>query len=632
MKLNYKRTLLVGFAFFLICAFWQAYDTIIPLMLTNKFGLDQTWSGLIMSLDNILALFLLPLFGAISDRKNSRFGKRTPFIFIGTICAVLCFVGLTFADNAQLQKLQSGTAQQYWEQNYTVENREYNSRTPRLEVSDPNRYEKPDLYNADGDDKAQLTQYTVHDYAAVVRYGKTYKQLTAAEQAELKTWYEALTPDSYYVYNKSDNTYKVCVQTKAGGLFGGAQYEYLDGTAIESGARPINAYSSLVSDAQNQFAKTVMQTNAWILVVFIIVLLMTLVSMAVFRSPAVALMPDVTVKPLRSKANAIINLMGTVGGILVLLLGMIFGTGSVKNQTMSYTWFVLTVCGIMVIAILVFMLTVKEKKWNTEMLSAQAVLDEEEKSDPKEGEGESDEQPVADTTAPDAPNAADVEKTTEQASEATPAKPKKERLPKTKLISLILILASVALWYVGYNAITSKYSVYAVNVLNKDYNVTLLIAQAAAVISYIPVGMLASKIGRKKSILIGVALLTAAFLGAVFIDSSSPSWLMYLLFALAGIAWATINVNSFPMVVELAQGSDIGKYTGYYYTASMAAQVVTPILSGALMDAMGTMRVLFPYATIFVALAFVTMIFVRHGDSKPTAPKDKLEMLGGADD
>ena len=100
MKLNYKRTLLVGFAFFLICAFWQAYETIIPLMLTNKFGLDQTWSGFIMSLDNILALFMLPLFGALSDKKDTRYGKRTPFIFIGTLCAVVCFVGLTFADNA----------------------------------------------------------------------------------------------------------------------------------------------------------------------------------------------------------------------------------------------------------------------------------------------------------------------------------------------------------------------------------------------------------------------------------------------------------------------------------------------------------------------------------------------------
>ena len=188
------------------------------------------------------------------------------------------------------------------------------------------------------------------------------------------------------------------------------------------------------------------------------------------------------------------------------------------------------------------------------------------------------------------------------------------------------------MWFIGYNAITSKYSVYAVNELNKDYNTTLLIAQAAAVVAYIPVGMIASKLGRKRTILIGVALLTAAFFGAIFVTASSPTWLLIVLFALAGIAWATINVNSFPMVVELAKGSTIGKYTGYYYTASMAAQIVTPILSGYLMQAFGTMRILFPYGTIFVALSFVTMLFVKHGDSKPDKPKDKMEMLAGADD
>lgn len=585
MKLNYKRTLLVGFAFFLICAFWQAYDTIIPLMLTNKFGLGQTWSGFIMSLDNILALFMLPLFGALSDKKNTRFGKRTPFIVIGTIVAVVCFLGLTFVDNAQLNKVSAGTKDEYWEANYEVENREYNSITNPVKDAQGNK----------------IDSYTVRNYAAKVYFGKSFDELSAEQQSELQVWYKSLDYDSMYVYSADTDSYRMIeLDKKAEGLFGSAAYRYSDDkTPVPGGAHKTNAYSSLVSAAENQFAHGVMQANAWILVIFIIVLLATLISMATFRSPAVALMPDVTVKPLRSKANAIINLMGTVGGILVLLLGMIFGTGQVKNQMMSYTWFVLTVCGIMIAALVVFIFTVKEKKWNGEMLAQQAELDAQEST----------------------------ELETETQNETAAA----EKLPKDKLRSLLLILASVALWYVGYNAITSKYSVYAVNVLNKDYNTTLLIAQAAAVISYIPVGMLASKIGRKKSILIGVALLTAAFFGAIFIDSSSPGWLMYILFALAGIAWATINVNSFPMVVELSKGGNIGKYTGYYYTASMAAQVVTPILSGALMDAFGSMKVLFPYSTIFVALAFVTMIFVKHGDSKPETPKDKMEMLGGDD-
>lgn len=578
MKLNYKRTLLVGFAFFLICAFWQAYDAIVPLMLTNKFGLSQGASGIIMSLDNILALFMLPLFGALSDKSRSRFGKRTPFILIGTICAIVCFVSLTFVDQAQLNKVKTDK-QALW--NYantmTVENKENDSVI----------------------DASAETSIVLRDYAARLFYNTDYDSLTADKQAELVQKYANLGYDSVYTYDKETKTYAV----------------YDSKADVPDGLRSKNTYVALVSSAENLFAHNVTATSPWTLVLFIVLLLMTLISMAVFRSPAVALMPDVTVKPLRSKANAIINLMGTAGGILVLLLGMVFGTGKVQNQMMPYTWYVAAVCGIMAVALAVFILTVREPAWNAEMLETQAKLDE-------DNPEERDETVV---------EVADQENLNEVA-DVPQSKSASNKLSKDKLTSLILILASVALWFIGYNAITSKYSVYAVNELNKDYNTTLLIAQAAAVVAYIPVGMIASKLGRKRTILIGVALLTAAFFGAIFVTASSPTWLLIVLFALAGIAWATINVNSFPMVVELAKGSTIGKYTGYYYTASMAAQIVTPILSGYLMQAFGTMRILFPYGTIFVALSFVTMLFVKHGDSKPDKPKDKMEMLAGADD
>ena len=578
MKLNYKRTLLVGFAFFLICAFWQAYDAIVPLMLTNKFGLSQGASGIIMSLDNILALFMLPLFGALSDKSRSRFGKRTPFILIGTICAIVCFVSLTFVDQAQLNKVKTDK-QVLW--NYantmTVENKENDSVI----------------------DASAETSIVLRDYAARLFYNTDYDSLTADKQAELVQKYANLGYDSVYTYDKETKTYAV----------------YDSKADVPDGLRSKNTYVALVSSAENLFAHNVTATSPWTLVLFIVLLLMTLISMAVFRSPAVALMPDVTVKPLRSKANAIINLMGTAGGILVLLLGMVFGTGKVQNQMMSYTWYVAAVCGIMAVALAVFILTVREPAWNAEMLETQAKLDD-------DNPEERDETVV---------EVADQENLNEVA-DVPQSKPASNKLSKDKLTSLILILASVALWFIGYNAITSKYSVYAVNELNKDYNTTLLIAQAAAVVAYIPVGMIASKLGRKRTILIGIALLTAAFFGAIFVTASSPTWLLIVLFALAGIAWATINVNSFPMVVELAKGSTIGKYTGYYYTASMAAQIVTPILSGYLMQAFGTMRILFPYGTIFVALSFVTMLFVKHGDSKPDKPKDKMEMLAGADD
>jgi len=205
----------------------------------------------------------------------------------------------------------------------------------------------------------------------------------------------------------------------------------------------------------------------------------------------------------------------------------------------------------------------------------------------------------------------------------------------------MLILASVALWYIGYNSITSKYSVYATNVLFFDFNFTLIIAQAAAVIAYIPVGIVASKIGRRKTILAGITMLASAFFIGNFISFDTPEFVMYPVFILAGIGWATINVNSFPMVVELAKGGEVGKYTGYYYTASMAAQIVAPILSGVIYDLVGKisgdgvytgMRMtFFAFGTLFVVGSFVTMFFVKHGDAKPEA-QGALESLGGADD
>ncbi|MBQ9485757.1 MAG: MFS transporter [Clostridia bacterium] len=430
MNINYKRTVLVGFAFFLICAFWQAYDNVIPLILTNKYGLNQTLSGLIMALDNILALFMLPLFGSLSDKSGGKFGRRTPFIVIGTICAVFSFI----------------------------------------------------------------------------------------------------------------------------------------------------------------FVPIISENSVWL---FIVVLLLSLISMSVFRSPAVALMPDVTCKPHRSKGNAVINLMGAAGGIIVLVFGIIFKTGEVGKT--DFFLYILATCALMIAALIVFLLSVKENAWAAEM------RENTEKYFPDKEAEERDEQNHG-------------------------------KLSKGQLFSLFFILSSVALWYMGYNAVTSKYSLYSANVLELDYNLTMMIAQAAAIASYIPVGIIAAKIGRKKSIIVGVIMLFIAFFAAGFLRKGVSNAVMFALFALAGIGWATINVNSFPMVVELAKAGDTGKYTGYYYTASMAAQALTPVISGAIMDGFGNMFPLFPYAAVCVALAFITMLFVRHGDNKPLTPKDKLELLAGGDD
>lgn len=503
MKLNTKRTILVGFAFFLISAFWQAYDATIPVILTNKFGMSQTWSGVIMALDNILAVFMLPLFGTLSDKcLGNRFGKRTPFITIGTIIAAVALVGLSFVDAAQLRN-----------------------------ISDVAKI----------DDPAALS--VIYD--------------TQAKK-------ELMTPDGEKFVLED-------VMSKE---------EFTSITSTnENGTNP--DYTNYVATARQAYAAEATKADPVPLVLFVVLLLLILVAMATFRSPAVALMPDVTVKPLRSKGNAIINLMGTAGGILVLVLGMVFATSAVKNQMMNYTVYYCVIAGIMLTALAVFLLTVREKEWSRQMREDSV----------KYG----------------------IEEEQEQTGE-------KRGLSKGEKRSLLLILASIALWYFGYNAVTSKYSVYAGNILNMDYNTTLLLAQAAAIVAYLPAGMVASKIGRKKTIIGGVVMLTVAFALAGTMRSGSSVLVMNILFAMAGIGWATINVNSFPMVVEMCSGADIGKYTGFYYTASMSAQIVTPMLSGLLMDSFG-MTVLFPYAAIFVALAFVTMIFVTHGDAKVVSKK-----------
>ena len=529
MKLNYKRTIFVGFAFFLISAFWQAYDTIIPMILTDKFGMSQFWSGAIMALDNVFALILLPIFGALSDKICSKHGRRTPFIVIGTVIAAILLVGLSIPDAAQLQNIDSITA---------TEGEAY------VEMLD-----------------------TLYDFNPEVNESDA---LNAAKK-----------PLQEIFPNREDFTSITVTEVDENG-----------------DTKTAKDYTTFVAPARQAYAAHLTAQNYAPLILFMVLLFFVLVAMGTFRSPAVALMPDVTIKPLRSKANAVINLMGSAGGILVLGLGILFGTGDAKNALMSYTTFFSVIAGVMLVALAVFLWKVREVKWAGEMQEESARLG------------------------------------LDKAEEDSAEKSEMRKLSRGEKISLILILASVVCWFMGYNAVTSKYSVYAKNVLDVNYNTTLIIAQGAAIVSYLPVGILSSKLGRKKMILAGVVILGGSFLGASFLSASSPalvkSILMPALFATAGIGWATINVNSFPMVVELSRGSNVGKYTGIYYTASMSAQVITPMLSGLLMDSIG-MRTLFPYAAVFVAIAFVTMLFVRHGDAKPEAKEVALSAMGGDD-
>ena len=440
LKLNNKRTILVGLAFLSISAFWQMYDSVMTLILTGTFQLNETVSGAIMAADNVLALFLLPLFGAISDRTETRIGRRMPFILGGTAAAVVLMNLLPLLDN---------------------------------------------------------------------RYAAAPSPVTLAG--------------------------------------------------------------------------------------FVAVLALLLVAMGTYRSPAVALMPDVTPKPLRSKGNAIINLMGAVGGILYLAVAAVmYPTSRTEGAAhVDYQPLFLVVSLIMVAAVVVLFFTVREPKLAEENRRLEAAHPEWDLAE-DDGSGH-------------------------------------ETLPAPVKRSLGFLLVSISLWFIAYNGVTTWFTRYVAEVMGEGLggaSTCLLVATAGAIVSYIPVGAAASRFGRKKTILFGVALLAACFLLGFVLTTvySSIQPIMYLVFALVGLAWAAINVNSLPMVVEMCRGSDIGKFTGYYYTFSMAAQVVTPIAAGALISAVGY-RVLFPYAACFAALAFVTMCFVRHGDVK-AAGKRGLDAFG----
>ena len=438
MKLNNKRTILVGLAFLSICAFWQMHDNVIPLILTKTFHMNETYSGVIMAADNILALFLLPFFGSLSDRTSTKLGKRMPFILFGTGCAVILMNLLPLLDNSY-----------------------------------------------------------------------------AAEPSPLK------------------------------------------------------------------------------LASFVIVLALLLIAMGTYRSPAVALMPDVTPKPLRSRANAIINLMGAVGGVFYLAFAaVLYPNSKVKaleeaGKHVDYQPLFLIVSAVMFLAVGILFLTIRERKLTEENQALEA------------------QHPEWNLAVDDGSG--------------------NEALPKPVKRSLAFLLASIALWFIGYNGVTTWFSTYVDVVMGQGLggaSQCLLIATVGAVVSYIPIGALAAKIARKRTIQIGIVLLAACFaMGYVLTTMyTTITPVMFVVFALVGFAWAAINVNSLPMVVEMCKGSDIGKFTGYYYTASMAAQVVTPVLAGTLMRQIDY-RALFPYAALFVALSFVTMLFVRHGDVKAAAKK-----------
>ena len=452
MKLDNRKTIAVGFAFLAISAFWQLYDNIVPLILKYFFNIGDTLAGGIMALDNVFALILLPVFGAWSDRVNSRMGKRTPFILVGTVLSVVFMLLLPAAAN-----------------------------------------------------RRSLTM-------------------------------------------------------------------------------------------------------------FITVLLATLISMSIYRSPAVSLMPDVTPNHLRSRANAVINLMGAVGGVYALIMIKVL-VG--KGETPDYLPLFASIAAVMAIAVGILVITIRENKLREEVEKAEAAnadtIEEKAMAEGVEAAGEI--EAVGDTGEAKAFEKKQQTAKTESAKD----------MPKDVKRSMYFMLASIFLWFTAYNAVTTAFSRYTKVVWKMEggsFANCLMVATVAAIFSYIPIGGISAKIGRKKTIMGGVLLMAACYGAAIFAREYHP--IVNVAFALIGVAWAAINVNSYPMIVAMSSGSDVGKFTGTYYTFSMAAQILTPVLSGFLLENV-SYNTLFPYALFFSLMAFLTMTQVRHGDVKPQKKESILE-------
>lgn len=455
LKLNVKTTLYIGCAFFAILMLWQVYNNYCPLFLDylirKEYGQSNSFTiGIIMAADNLIAIFMLPIFGTLSDKTNTKYGKRMPYIVIGMILSAIIF--------------------------------------PLISVM-------------------------------------------------------------FYI-------------------------ESLTGVIIMMG--------------------------------------LTLIIMNMYRNPAVALMPDVTPKPLRSKANGIINFVGYLGAILAGALGMIL---KIAKDSNSANWtptnktngiIAFTIASFfMILALVILVLKIKEKK-----------LLEETKSDIEYGEK--------------------LSLTLEKIEDNKP-------ISKSDKKNLVILLIGLFLWFMSFNAIETFNSLFCKNVLGDEgiAGTIVIILTISSIITFIFSVNLPSKIGRKNSVLIGIGSLVIGFGGILlyyylngvfakdFIENHTNGigfsiLPVYIFIAICGFGWALINASSYPMMVEMSTSKTIGKFTGYYYTISMLAQTVTPILIGLIMNQSTlSLRLLYIYSLVLMLLAFIIMIFYKENWTKQIVKSKK---------
>lgn len=656
LKLDYGQTFKVGFAFAIIMLFWTAYDFVVPLLLEHAYGLPNSLRGLIMGLDNLLSLFMLPLFGKLSDNAHGKlvkkFGRRTPFIVIGTLASIILMIFVPVSTLTQQAR-----AEDYinnWEKTWSqgaFEVKEDGTKTPILHTEGKKKgaqmtvLEKllSDMYDSGN------KNYCDTDYLGKNEISKAeFISLTLDNKLEVKKAVLNMIGAETWKYDG-----KVVKPT-----------DHLDGDKNKPTYQEIkdtnDKYNKYVASGMNNYESDLIYENVTktqggaSIAVYMVILLLVLVAMATFRSPAVALMPDVTPKPLRSQGNAIINLCGGIGGAIAFL---IYTVALFKPGTNTYVIIFSCVAAGMLLLLGGFIALVKERKMveKCEEICKEYGIDAEEdgeeagnaSADKETGEGEILVEPapsidavMVDTSGnfvadmPETPDCAEEMSpdTLEFAKEVTlssktPRKSPKEwwtsktKEEKSKLVSFWLILASIFMWFMGYNAISSNLSVYTTKTLNLSAGVASIISGVSmgiSAIAFIPVGYLAAKIGRRKSIIIGFGLAVISFVlifSCVEAGTRMAAVLFALFYLIAGFGLIIANVNTFPMVTELSTAQTVGQYTGYYYMATMSAQAITPFIAGLVMDSKGGSKFLFVYSAACVVVAIVLMIFVKHGDS-----------------
>ncbi len=471
MKLNYKRTFLIGFAFFGILLLWQVYDSWCPTFLTDIFArrmyhmssaelkagdpakiLNVQWLvGIIMACDNLAALILLPIFGNLSDKTETRIGKRMPFILVGTFVSAVAF--------------------------------------PFIPL--------------------------------------------------------------FFHYNN--------------------------------------------------------------IVGMVIMMAIVLMFMMMYRNPAVSLMPDITPKPLRAKANGVINIMGYLGGAFATVLGIFLKLSDYINVSddARKLWIIeipfIIAAILMVISAMVLFFTIRENRVKEEM---KAELEAGEKM-----------AAVADVVDDDKP------------------------MSKANRNMLLAILGAEFLWFMADNAIGTyigNYVIYYLNAVSSATMYLVIFGGLASMVGFATAGGIADKIGRKWTISIGLGITVVALIFMCIIaptakvtgangEFSFPAAL-YAVWIIKGFGMALVHNCSFPMVVELCSSKKIGKFTGYYYASSMSAQTVTPVLLGFLFNLTGMWRALPVYSCVLTVLAFIVFSsLVKNIKAQKVANVKGLEALGEDD-